>query len=92
MRHCDSSVLKFAIGIGGDFGRGAITCRTGEHFTGRLERPCTLRARRREHTDSQLGGQATDFVLLVDESEGANSIMSSKVKLGGRTLRQPAGL
>jgi len=28
------SVLKFAIGIGGDFGRGVITCRTGQHFTG----------------------------------------------------------
>ena len=31
----------------------------------------------------QLGGQATDFVLLVMNPKGANSIMSSKVKLGG---------
>jgi len=30
----------------------------------------------------QLGGQATDFVLLVVNPKGANSILSSKVKLG----------
>jgi SH3 domain-containing YSC84-like protein 1 len=33
------SVLKFAIGVGGSFGRGAITCRTGEHFTGPWSAP-----------------------------------------------------
>src|SRR5258707_384475 len=75
------SVLKFAIGIGGDFGRGAITCRTGEHFTGRWSAPA-LFALEGANIGFQLGGQATDFVLLVMNPKGANSIMSSKVKLG----------
>src|SRR5438132_2583645 len=75
------SVLKFAIGIGGDFGRGAITCRTGEHFTGRWSAPA-LFALEGGNIGFQLGGQATDFVLLVMNPKGANSILSSKVKLG----------
>src|SRR5437667_3827242 len=74
-------VLKFAIGIGGDFGRGAITCRTGEHFTGRWSAPA-LFALEGANIGFQLGGQATDFVLLVMNPKGANSILSSKVKLG----------
>jgi lipid-binding SYLF domain-containing protein len=75
------SVLKFAIGIGGDFGRGAITCRTGQRFTGRWSAPA-LFALEGVNIGFQLGGQATDFVLLVMNPKGANSIMSSKVKLG----------
>src|SRR6266446_1303732 len=75
------SVLKFAIGIGGDFGRGAITCRTGEHFTGRWSAPA-LYALEGANIGFQLGGQATDFVLLVMNPRGANSLMGSKVKLG----------
>src|SRR6266702_1550700 len=74
-------VLKFAIGIGGDFGRGAITCRNGEHFTGRWSAPA-LFALEGANIGFQLGGRATDFVLLVMNPKGANSIMSSKVKLG----------
>ncbi len=75
------SVLKFAIGIGGDFGRGAITCRTGEHFTGPWSAPA-LFALEGGNIGFQLGGQATDFVLLVMNPKGANSILNSKVKLG----------
>src|ERR1700731_3403226 len=75
------SVLKFAIGIGGDFGRGAITCRTGEHFTGRWSAPA-LFALEGANIGFQLGGQATDFVLLIMNNKGANSILGSKVKLG----------
>lgn len=75
------SVLKFAIGIGGDFGRGAITCRTGEHFTGPWSAPAMI-ALEAGNLGFQLGGQATDFVLLVVNPKGANSILSSKVKLG----------
>ena len=74
------SVLKFAIGIGGDFGRGAITCRTGAHFTGHWSAPA-LFALEGANIGFQLGGQATDFVLLVMNPRGADSIMSSKVKL-----------
>src|SRR5246127_3111426 len=75
------SMLKFAIGIGGDFGRGAITCRTGQHFTGRWSAPA-LFALEGANIGFQLGGQATDFVLLVMNPKGAESILSSKVKLG----------
>ena len=75
------TVLKFAIGIGGDFGRGAITCRTGEHFTGPWSAPAMF-ALEGGNIGFQLGGEATDFVLLVMNPKGANSILSSKVKLG----------
>jgi len=76
------SVLKFAFGVGGDFGRGAITCRTGQHFSGPWSAPA-LFALEGANIGFQLGGQATDFVLLVMNPRGANSILSSKVKLGG---------
>ena len=75
------SVLKFAMGIGGDFGRGAIICRTGQHFRGPWSAPA-LFALEGANIGFQLGGQATDFVLLVMNPRGANSILSSKVKLG----------
>ncbi len=75
------SVLKFAFGVGGDFGRGAISCRTGEHFTGRWSAPA-LFALEGANIGFQIGGQATDFVLLVMNPKGANSILGSKVKLG----------
>jgi SH3 domain-containing YSC84-like protein 1 len=75
------TVLKFAIGVGGDFGRGAITCRTGQHFTGHWSAPA-LFALEGANIGFQLGGEATDFVLLVMNPKGANSILGSKVKLG----------
>jgi SH3 domain-containing YSC84-like protein 1 len=76
------SVLKFAIGIGGSYGRGAMTCRSGEDFQGPWGAP-TMMALEGGSFGLQLGGQATDFVLLVMNQEGARSILSSKVKLGG---------
>lgn len=75
------TMLKFAIGVGGDFGRGAITCRTGEHFTGPWSAPALI-ALEGGNLGFQLGGQATDFVLLVMNPKGADSILTSKVKLG----------
>lgn len=75
------STLKFAFGVGGDFGRGAISCRTGQHFTGKWSAPA-LFALEGANIGFQIGGQATDYVLLVMNPKGANSILSSKVKLG----------
>ena len=75
------SVVKFAIGIGGSYGRGAMTCRSGEHFTGPWGPP-SMMALEGGSFGLQLGGQATDFVLLVMNPRGAKSILSSKVKLG----------
>src|SRR6266699_4513433 len=75
------SVLKAAFVIGGSYGRGAMTCRTGEHFTGPWSAP-TMMALEGGSIGFQLGGQATDFVLLVMNPRGAKAILHSKVKLG----------
>jgi len=75
------SVLKAAFVIGGSYGRGAMSCRTGEHYTGPWSAP-TMMALEGGSIGFQIGGQATDFVLLVMNSRGAHSILSSKVKLG----------
>src|SRR5256886_8386182 len=75
------SVLKAAFIIGGSFGRGAMTCRTGEHFTGPWGAP-SMAALEGGSFGLQLGGQATDFVLLIMNPRGAKAILSSKVKLG----------
>ncbi len=76
------SVLKFAIGIGGSYGRGVMTCRKGEHFTGAWSAP-SMMALEGANIGLQLGGTATDFVLLVMNPRGADGILASKVKLGG---------
>ena len=76
------SVLKAAFIVGGSYGRGAMTCRSGQHFTGPWSAP-TMMALEGASVGFQLGGQATDFVLLVMNPRGAHSILSSKVKLGG---------
>ncbi len=75
------SVKKLAIGIGGSYGRGVMTCRTGEHFTGPWSAPAMF-ALEGGNIGFQLGGQATDFILLVMNPRGATSLLSSKVKLG----------
>jgi lipid-binding SYLF domain-containing protein len=75
------SVLKAAFIVGGSYGRGAMTCRTGEHFTGPWGAP-TMMALEGGSLGFQLGGQATDFVLLVMNPRGAKAILNNKVKLG----------
>jgi lipid-binding SYLF domain-containing protein len=75
------SVKKGAFGVGGSYGRGVMVCRSGEHFTGKWGAPA-LYALEGLSIGFQLGGQATDFVLLVMNPKGARSLLSSKVKLG----------
>ncbi|MBZ5524393.1 MAG: lipid-binding SYLF domain-containing protein [Acidobacteriia bacterium] len=75
------SVKKFAIGFGGSYGRGVMTCRSGKDFSGPWSAP-SMMALEGGSFGLQLGGQATDFVLLVMNERGADSILSSKVKLG----------
>jgi SH3 domain-containing YSC84-like protein 1 len=75
------SVKKVAIGIGGSYGRGVMTCRTGQHFTGPWSAPA-MYALEGGNIGFQLGGEATDFILLVMNPRGATSLMGSKVKLG----------
>jgi lipid-binding SYLF domain-containing protein len=76
------SVVKFAIGIGGSYGRGVMTCRGGKNFQGKWGAP-TMMALEGGSAGLQLGGQATDFVLLLMNPRSASAILTSKVKLGG---------
>jgi len=75
------SVKKVAIGIGGSYGRGALVCRGGADYTGAWGAPA-MYALEGGSFGLQLGGQATDFVLLVMNPSGAKSVLNSKVKLG----------
>jgi SH3 domain-containing YSC84-like protein 1 len=75
------SVKKFAIGIGGNYGRGAMSCRSGATFTGPWGAPAMM-ALEGANIGFQLGGQSTDFVLLVVNPKGIDSMLKSKVKLG----------
>ncbi len=75
------SVKKGAFGVGGSYGRGVMICRSGEHYTGPWGAPA-LYALEGVSIGFQLGGQATDFVLLVVNTKGARSLLTSKVKLG----------
>jgi len=76
------SVVKAAFIVGGSYGRGAMTCRKGEGFRGPWGAP-TMMALEGGSFGFQIGGQATDFVLLVMNESGARGILASKVKLGG---------
>ncbi len=76
------SVKKAAFGVGGSYGRGVMTCRSGPEFHGPWSAPAFY-ALEGLSVGFQIGGQATDFVLLVMNDGGAKSVMTSKVKLGG---------
>jgi lipid-binding SYLF domain-containing protein len=76
------SVLKAAFIVGGSYGRGAMSCREGQDFKGHWGAP-TMMALEGGSFGFQLGGEATDFVLLIMNERGASAILKSKVKLGG---------
>ncbi len=78
------SVLKAAFIVGGSYGRGAMSCRRGQDFRGSWGAP-TMMALEGGSFGFQIGGEATDFVLLVMNERGASGILTSKVK-----LRHPA--
>jgi SH3 domain-containing YSC84-like protein 1 len=75
------SVLKAAFIVGGSYGRGAMSCRRGEDFKGPWGAP-TMMALEGGSFGFQIGGEATDFVLLIMNERGASGILTSKVKLG----------
>ncbi len=75
------SVKKAAFGFGGSYGRGAISCRTGKDFSGPWSAPAMF-ALEAASFGFQIGGQATDFLLLVMNHKGAESVLGSKIKLG----------
>jgi len=75
------SVLKVALGVGASYGRGALVCRSGQAFDGPWGSPAMF-ALEGGSIGFQVGGQATDYVLLVMNNRGAESVLTSKVKLG----------
>src|SRR5882724_10574738 len=75
------SVKKLAFGVGASYGRGAMVCRTGEKFRGPWGAPA-MYALEGGSFGFQIGGDATDLILLVMNDRGMESILSSKVKLG----------
>jgi len=75
------SVLKAAFVFGGSYGRGVMTCRSGKNFEGPWGPP-TMMALEGGSFGLQIGGQATDFVLLMMNDRSAKGVLSSKVKLG----------
>jgi len=75
------SVVKGAFGVGGSYGHGAMVCRVGTHFTGPWGAPA-MYSLEGISFGFQIGGQATDFVLLIMNEDGVHSILRSKVKLG----------
>jgi lipid-binding SYLF domain-containing protein len=75
------SVKKLALGIGGSYGKGAMVCRGGTNYTGGWGAPAMYRLEGAS-IGFQIGGQATDFLLLVMNPRGVDSLLKSKVKLG----------
>lgn len=75
------SVKKFALGVGGSYGKGAMLCRTGAEFDGPWGAPAMMRLEGGSF-GFQIGGQATDFLLLLMNPKGVKSVLSSRVKLG----------
>jgi SH3 domain-containing YSC84-like protein 1 len=75
------SVLKAAFVVGGSYGRGTMTCRTGKDFSGTWGPP-SMYALEGGSIGFQIGGEATDYVFLVMNDRGARSLLHSKVKLG----------
>ena len=79
------SVKKFAFGFGGSYGKGAMICRGGKNFTGAWGAPAMYRLEGAS-IGFQLGGSASDFLLLIMNTKGADSLLSSKVKLGADAM------
>jgi SH3 domain-containing YSC84-like protein 1 len=76
------SMMKVALGVGGSYGRGAMVCRSGKNFDGPWGAPA-MYALEGGSFGLQLGGEATDLVLLVLNNRGVDALLKSKVKLGG---------
>lgn len=75
------NVVKGAFVVGASYGRGTMVCRTGPDFSGKWGAPAMYQLEEGS-VGFQIGGQATDFVLLVMNDHGMRSLLDSKVKLG----------
>jgi len=75
------SVKKFAVGIGGTGGRGPMSCRTGKDFSGKWSTPA-LYSIGGASAGLQIGGTATDYILLIMTSAAADKALNGKIKVG----------
>jgi SH3 domain-containing YSC84-like protein 1 len=75
------SVKKAGFIIAGQYGRGVMTCRSGENFDGNWSAPIMMQSSGGS-VGFQAGGQATDFVILIMNDKGARAVMDGKAKLG----------
>jgi SH3 domain-containing YSC84-like protein 1 len=71
------SMVKIAVGFGGNHGKGVATCRTGNGWS--APAPITITG---GSWGLQLGGQAVDLVLVVMNQQGMEHLLGSKFKLG----------
>lgn len=76
------SVKKAGFIVGAQYGRGAMTCRSGSNFDGDWSAPIMMQSSGGSF-GLQAGGQATDFVVLVMNDKGARTMLHGKAKLGG---------
>ena len=76
------NVKKAGFIIGGEYGRGAMTCRSGANFDGRWSAPIMMESEGGS-VGLQIGGESVDLVILVMNDKGAKTIMHGKAKLGG---------
>jgi len=75
------SVKKAGFLVAGQYGRGVMTCRSGENFDGPWSAPTMMQSSGGSF-GLQAGGQATDFVILVMNDKGARALLKGKAKLG----------
>lgn len=75
------SVKKGGFIVGGQYGKGLMTCRSGANFNGKWSAPIMMQSSGGSF-GLQIGGEATDFVVLVMNTEGARKVMNGKAKLG----------
>ena len=75
------SVKKAGFIVGAQYGRGAMTCRSGKNHDGAWSAPIMMQSSGGSF-GLQAGGQATDFVILVMNDKGARAVVHGKAKLG----------
>lgn len=71
------SIVKIAVGFGGEHGKGVVTCRTSRGWS--APAPISITG---GSWGLQLGGQAIDLVMIVTNDQGMQHLLASKFKLG----------
>jgi lipid-binding SYLF domain-containing protein len=75
------SVKKGGFIVGGQYGKGLMSCRAGANFDGKWSAPIMMQSSGGSF-GLQAGGEATDFVVLVMNPDGARAVMKGRAKLG----------